>query len=101
VILLASYWLVATEIWPWYVIWSLALAALLPTSRPAMLAMLLSATVLSLYVTIGYERSSQSWIFTYRSLPAFVLPLVLFPLLIWIRDKTTRRPAPRDQGALG
>ena len=75
---LAVYWLVATEIWPWYVIWSLALAALVPGSSAARLAAVLSCTVLTLYVTIGFERTAQSWLFTYRSLPAFVLPLLIF-----------------------
>jgi hypothetical protein len=57
--------------------------------------MLLSATVLSLYLTIGYERSAQSWLFTYRSLPAFVLPLVLFPLIVWLRgNRSNGAPSP-------
>jgi hypothetical protein len=91
VALLCSYWLVATEIWPWYAIWALALAALRPTSRPALLAALLSATALTLYVTIGYERTPASWLFAYRSIPAFVLPLVLFAGLLLRRR--TRSPA--------
>jgi hypothetical protein len=92
--LLGSYWLVATEIWPWYVIWALALAALRPTSRPALLAALLSATVLTLYVTIGYERTPLSWLFAFRSLPAFVLPLaVLAGLLLWRRSGSPKRLA--------
>jgi hypothetical protein len=90
VVFLAAYWLIATEIWPWYVIWALALAALAPTSRRAVLAGLLSATVLTLYVTIGYERTAQSWLFTYRSLPAFVLPLALFGFW-WVASRLLGR----------
>jgi hypothetical protein len=78
--LLASYWLVTTEAWPWYVIWALALTALVPTSRPAGLVVVLSATILSLYATLGFEHIPPAWIYAYRSLPAFLLPLVLFGL---------------------
>jgi hypothetical protein len=78
-LMLASYWLIAAWIFPWYVIWALALAAFVPASTPALLAVFLSATALTLYATIGYERTGATeWIFTYRSLPAFVLPLLLF-----------------------
>ena len=86
-ILLASYWLVATETWPWYVIWALALSALIPTSRPAVLAAILSATALSLYVSLGYEHADPSWIYLYRSLPAFALPLLLFVPVEWARGR--------------
>ncbi len=79
-VMLAAYWLVLTWFWPWYVIWALALAALVPTSWPAGLAVVLSATVLSLYAAGGYQGSAHEWIYTYRSLPAFVLPLLLWPL---------------------
>jgi hypothetical protein len=85
-VMLATYWLVITEAWPWYPIWALALAALAPTSRVAGLAALLSATVLSLYITGGYQGSDQEWIYTYRSLPAFVLPLALFLLAHPVRS---------------
>jgi len=84
VVMLALYWLVGGYIWPWYPIWSLALAALVPTSLPARLAAVLSATVLSLYVTGGYQGTAHEWIYTYRSLPAFVLPLVLFLLSLGV-----------------
>jgi hypothetical protein len=78
-LMLASYWLIAAWIFPWYVIWAMALAAFVPASLPALLAVLLSATALTLYATIGYDNTGATeWIFTYRSLPAFVLPLLLF-----------------------
>jgi hypothetical protein len=78
--LLASYWLVSAWFLPWYVIWALALAALVPTSAAARLAAILSATVFSIYFSLPYIGSDQWWIYTYRSLPAFVLPLMLFGL---------------------
>jgi hypothetical protein len=78
-LMLASYWLIAAWIFPWYVIWALALAAFVTGSLPALLAALLSATSLTLYATIGYDKTGATeWIFTYRSLLAFVLPLLLF-----------------------
>jgi hypothetical protein len=78
-LMLASYWLIAAWIFPWYVIWALALAAFVPASLPGLLAVLLSGTSFTLYAAIGYENTGATeWIFTYRSLPAFVLPLLLF-----------------------
>lgn len=87
-VVLAAYWLVVFEFWPWHVIWALALAALVPTSRPARLAVLLSATVLSLYISGGYDGSDEEWVYAFRSLPALVLPLVLFLLSYFVRLPT-------------
>jgi hypothetical protein len=101
--LLTVYWLVAAWFWPWYVVWALALAALVPSSRPAGLAALLSASALSLYATFGFDHTAQGWIFTYRSLPIFLLPLVLFGLAQLVRRLVRsagvagRRPAPARQ----
>jgi hypothetical protein len=81
-LMLAACWLIASWVFPWYVIWPLAFAAFVPASRPALLAALLSATVLTLYATIGYDNTGRTeWIFTYRSLPAFALPLLLFSVV--------------------
>ena len=87
--LLASYFLIITEIWPWYANWAVAVAALSTSRRPAQLAALLSACVLTFYLTIGFQGSDQNWIYTLRSLPAFVLPLVLFVVLYCRRRKST------------
>lgn len=92
-LLLAFYWLTATWIWPWYVLWALGLAALIPRSWLAGLTALLSATVLSLYVSHGYQATPEEWIYTYRSLPAFALPLAMFGLsaaLWWLLLSTAR-----------
>jgi hypothetical protein len=96
---LALYWLVATEIWPWYVIWSLAIAALVPTSWPARLSVTLSATALTLYATIGFERSAHSWLFTYRSLPAFLLPLVVI-VVAWSASRLAEGCPTEDRAPL-
>ena len=89
--LLASYFFIITEIWPWYVNWALALGALAPGRLPARFAMILSAGVLTLYLTIGFQGSRLAWIFQFRSLLAFVLPLLIFATLWFFR---WRNPAP-------
>lgn len=76
VVFLATYWLVLGWFWPWYLIWALAPATLVSDTGSARLAVLLSATVLSLYILTGLDE----WAYHYRSLPAFILPLLLFPL---------------------
>jgi hypothetical protein len=78
--MLAAYFLIITEIWPWYIIWSLALGAMQPGTRPARFAIFLSAGVLTLYATIGYQGSEPAWIHATRSLPAFIAPLFLWLL---------------------
>ena len=89
--LLASYFFIITEIWPWYVNWALALGALAPGRLPARFAMILSAGVLTLYLTIGFQGSRLAWLFQIRSLIAFVLPLLIFSALWLFR---WRQPAP-------
>jgi hypothetical protein len=79
-LMLVACWFVIAETWPWYVIWALALGAFLPGSPPALLAALFSATVLSMHASLGYKGHSDSWVYVYRSLPAYVLPLALFTL---------------------
>jgi hypothetical protein len=93
-LMLASYWLIASWFFPWYVLWALAFAALVPTSPPALLAALLSATVLTLYASTGFEKTGATqWVCTYRSLPALGLPLLLFGLA----SARRWRPRPRDR----
>jgi len=84
-VMLASYYLVMTQFWPWYVLWAVALGAMKPDAIPAKFAVWLSASVLTLYVTLGYEETDSEWIYTYRSLPAVVFPLILFALLYCCR----------------
>jgi hypothetical protein len=85
--LLASYFFIITEIWPWYVNWALAVGALAPLRRPAKLALLLSAGVMTLDLTLGLQGGGTDLLFTLRSLPAFVLPLVLFVVIYCRRPK--------------
>lgn len=77
-VMLALYFLIMTQFWPWYVIWALAIGALNPDKLPAKFALLLSGTVLTLYVTIGYALGDYDWVFALRSIPAIVLPAAIF-----------------------
>ena len=88
--LIASYFFIITEIWPWYVNWALALGALAPGRLPARLAMMLSAGVLTLYLTLGWAGTRLAWAFPYRGVLAFVLPLLIFSALWFLR---WRQPA--------
>lgn len=82
--LLASYFLVMTQMWPWYILWALAFGALKPGRLPARLALLLSGFVLTYYITIAYDKGTEAWVYTYRSLPAIVLPFLIFlATLVW------------------
>ena len=76
--MLASYFLIMTQMWPWYVIWALAFGALNPGGSPARLATFLSVGMLTLYMTIGCANGDYDWVNTCRSLPAIVLPALLF-----------------------
>ncbi len=89
--LIGSYFFIITEIWPWYVNWALALGALAPGRLPARLAMMLSAGVLTLYLTLGWAGTRLAWAFPYRGALAFVLPLLIFSALWFLR---WRHPAP-------
>jgi hypothetical protein len=94
-LLLASYWLINSAFYAWYVIWALALAALVPASAPTLFALLLSALALTIYATTGYDaREGLEWIFAYRSVPIFALPPILFVCVygIWSR-RSDRSPA--------
>ncbi len=91
--LIAAYYTIVTEIWPWYVNWVVALGALAPHRGPARLVLFLSPLVMTLYVTLGYMGSEHQWISAYRSLPAFVLPVILFVITRRIRSTPGGIPA--------
>jgi hypothetical protein len=92
--LLASYYLIITEIWPWYVNWAVAASALATNRGPARLAILLSPCVITLYLTLGFQGSDTPWVFALRSLPAFVLPLILYVMLSARREAHRRADVP-------
>lgn len=88
VLLVGFIGLLATWVWPWYLLWPLGFAALAPSSRIARLVIVLTAGVLTIYPATGYQGSEHWWVYNLRAIPAFVLPVVVF--LIWER---LRRPA--------
>jgi hypothetical protein len=94
--LLASYYFIITEIWPWYAIWAVSLGAMAPSRLPAKMAMLLSGCVLTLYISIDYQGGEPQWVFAYRSIPAFVLPLVVFAIICLVQARTSTPHARSD-----
>jgi hypothetical protein len=84
IVLLGYYWLAAAWIWPWYITWALVPAALITDSRISVPVAILSAAVLTIYPSRGFEGSAEHWIFLYRSIPAFVLPLILWAMWLLV-----------------
>jgi hypothetical protein len=89
-VMLAIYFLIATQLWPWYLIWALTLGALKPANLPAKLAMFISVGVLTLYLTIGYEVGDLDWIYNLRSIPAILLPTAVFMVMSFAGRKNGR-----------
>ena len=90
-VMLAMYFTITTQIWPWYLIWALALGALTPGSSASKLAALLSAGMITLYCTISFEGNVfYSWINYYRSIPAIVIPTLGFAVY-WVWKKGANR----------
>ena len=46
--------------------WALALGALAPGRLPARFAMILSAGVLTLYITLGFKDGDPAWVYPLR-----------------------------------
>lgn len=80
--MLAVLFLIITEIRPWYLNWALLLAALAPSRTPARLATMASLGALTLYFSLTYEGGEHTWIATWRSIPAFVVPLLIFGFML-------------------
>ena len=79
--MLAALYLIITEIRPWYVNWALALAALSPSPAPRRLAAMMTAGALTLYFSLSLDSGDHGWVSTWRSIPAFILPLAIFAVL--------------------
>ena len=89
---LALLYLASAWFWPWYVIWALATAALIPFSLLSRLTVLLTWGVLLLYAGLGFGESNLWYLQTYRSLFVFGLPLAIFLL-----DSAIRWSFPGDR----
>jgi hypothetical protein len=67
-----------TWFWPWYVLWGLLPAALIPRSRLMRLTVLVSWGVLLVYVGLGFADTSAWFLNSYRAVGMFGLPLLVF-----------------------
>lgn len=89
---LALLYLASGWFWPWYAVWALATAALIPFSPLSRLTVLLSWAVLLLYAALGFGETNLWYLQTYRSLVVFGLPLAIFLL-----DRAIRWPSRGDR----
>ncbi len=67
-----------TWFWPWYALWALPAAAMLPRSAWTRLVAYFPWGVLLIYVGLGFEGTNFWYLQTYRAIPAFGLPLLLW-----------------------
>jgi hypothetical protein len=78
-----------TWFWPWYVLWGLLPAALVPRARLTRLTVYLGWGVLLAYALLGFQDTRFWYLHNYRAVAMFGLPLVLFALdellrgLVW------------------
>jgi hypothetical protein len=90
--------LTLTWFWPWYVLWGLMPAALVPRSRATRLTLYLGWGGLMAYALMGFMDTRFWYLHNYRALPMFGLPLVLFALdellrgVGWFLTLPLRRP---------
>jgi hypothetical protein len=69
-----------TWFWPWYVLWGLLPAALVPRSRLTRLTIYLGWGVLLAYSLLGFQDTRFWYLQSFRALIMFGLPLILFLL---------------------
>ncbi|MCL5962497.1 MAG: tetratricopeptide repeat protein [Chloroflexi bacterium] len=76
--LFASYWLLQTWFWPWYLVWALPLAALVPHTRVTALMVAFSLTTLGLHAQLDIPLVPyMDAAYEYRSLAIFGIPVIL------------------------
>jgi hypothetical protein len=73
-------YLTLTWFWPWYVLWGLMPAALVPRAFATRMTLYLGWGVLMLYALMGFMDTRFWYLHNYRALPAFLLPIVLFAI---------------------
>ena len=71
-------YLTLTWFWPWYVVWGLLPAALVPRTRVMRMTLYLGWGALMAYALMGFMDTRLWFLHNYRSLAMFGLPLVLF-----------------------
>jgi hypothetical protein len=67
-----------TWFWPWYVLWGLMPAALVPRNRLTRLTLYLGWGVMLAYGLLGFQDTRFWYLHNYRAIPMFGLPLLLF-----------------------
>lgn len=92
--MLAALYFIITEIRPWYVNWALALAVLSPSPAPRRLAMLMSFGALTLYFSLSLSGGEHNWLWVWRSIPAFILPLAIFLVIHFRKPSDANRALP-------
>jgi hypothetical protein len=86
-----------TWFWPWYVLWGLLPAALVPRTRVTRLTLYLGWGVLMAYALMGFMDTRFWYLHNYRAVPMFGLPLLLFAAdellrgLVWLATLPVRR----------
>jgi hypothetical protein len=91
-----------TWFWPWYVLWGLMPAALVPRSRLTRLTLYLGWGVMLAYSLLGFQDTQFWFLHNYRAIPMFLLPLLLFGGdellrgLIWLARLPLRRRRRHD-----
>jgi hypothetical protein len=88
VLLLAFLLLSATWIWPWYLLWPLAFAALSPISRVVHLTVSVSIGSLLIYPLFGYQGTEAWWAYNLRSILVWLVPVLVF--VAWDRFRRAR-----------
>jgi hypothetical protein len=71
-------YLTLTWFWPWYVLWGLLPAALIPRSRATRMTVYLGWGCLMAYALMGFMDTRFWYLHNYRALAMFGLPLLLF-----------------------
>jgi len=95
VALFASYWLLQTWFWPWYLIWALPIAALVPHTRVAASIVAFSLTTLGLHAQVDIALLPFiDAFYEYRSLAIFGLPILLVAVWLVFSQLGKRRPSP-------
>jgi hypothetical protein len=74
---LALLYLVSAWFWPWYVVWPLASAAIAPTSLLSVWAASLGWASLLLYPALGFGETPRDYLYSYRALAMFGLPMIV------------------------
>ncbi len=90
-LLIATWWF-----WPWYLLWLAPLGALLPGSRPALLAALFSATAMAMYLPYFWLLYEDGLLLQAATAGA----AFLLPALAAAAPRITRRDRREPAGAL-